>query len=146
MDHRLLFAAVLVKIYAALWPAIFLFLGSYTDWFYWLVVFPGALIVTSSLLSGFGIVSKGKVTLDWLIVLAVLSLMVFFSTLISLFFYYGLYNYGAEGCPPIIVSYKCTIVQAANYVDLYMLLTLLVSAATFFPALRSYLKPNTSHF
>ena len=146
MDQRLLFPAVLIEIYAGLWPAVFLFLGSYADWFTWLVLFQGLLLVTSSLLTGFGIVSKGKVTLDWLIVLAVLSLIVLLSTLASLFFYYGYYNEAALTCPPIIVSYKCTIIQAANYVDLYMLLTLLGSAATFFPALWSYLKPTTSHF
>ena len=137
---------MLVEIFVALWPAVFLFLGPYAEWFSWLVVIPGVLIVASSLLTGLGIFSKGKVTLDWLIVLAVLSLTVFVSTLISLFFYYGLYNYGAEGCPPIIVSYKCTIVQAAGYVDLYVLLALLVSTATFIAALMKYAKPATSSF
>ena len=134
----------MVENFVALWPTPFLFLGSYNDWFSWLVVLPAALLVVSSGLTVLGTARKGKVTLDWLIVLMVLSMTVMVSTWISLFFYYGFYNYAAETCPPIIISYKCTIVQAASYVDLYVLLALVLSIATFITVFRKYTKPTTS--
>jgi hypothetical protein len=133
----------MVENFVALWPTPFLFLGSYNDWFSWLVVLPVALLVAGSGLTVLGTARKGKVTLDWLIVLMVLSVTVMVSTWISLFFYYGFYNYAAETCPPIIVSYKCTIVQAAGYVDLYTLLALGLSIATLILAFRKYAKPAT---
>ena len=140
-DHRLLYPAIAVENFVAFWPTIFLFLGSYSDWFSWLAVYPAALLVAGSVLTTLGLVRKGKVTQDMLILLIVFSALPVVGTLISLFFYYGFYNYAAETCPPIIVSYKCTIVQAASYVDLYTLLALGLSIATLIAAFRKYSKP-----
>jgi hypothetical protein len=140
----LLFPALAVENFVTLWPAIFLFLGSYSDWFSWLAVYPAVLLVAGSVLTTLGLVRRGKVTQDMLILLIVFSALPVVGTLISLFFYYGFYNYAAETCPPIIVSYKCTIVQAAGYVDLYVLLALAVPIATFIAAFRRYAKPATS--
>jgi hypothetical protein len=144
MDYRLLFPALAVENFVALWPTIFLFLGSYSDWFSWLAVYPAVLLVAGSVLTTLGLVRKGKVTQDMLILLIVFSVLPVVGSMISLFFYYGFYNYAAEDCPPIIVSDKCTIVQAAGYVDLYVLLALGVSIATFITAFRKYTKPATS--
>jgi hypothetical protein len=129
-----------------LWPAIFLFLGSYTDWFTWLAVYPAVLLVAGSILTILGLVRKGKLTQDMLILLIVFSALPVLGTLISLFFYYGFYEeyYTMATCPANIASYKCTIVQAAGYVDLYVLLALGVSIATLIAALWRYTRPATS--
>jgi hypothetical protein len=80
-----------------------------------------------------------------LILLIVFGVLPVVGTLISLFFYYGFYEeYLTAGtCLPHIASYKCTIVQAAGYVDLYVLLALGVSIATFIAAFRRYTRPAT---
>jgi uncharacterized membrane protein YwzB len=146
MDYRLLFPALAVENFVALWPAIFLFLGSYSDWFSWLAVYPAVLLVAGSVLTTLGLVRKGKVSQDMLILLIVFSALPVVGNMISLFFYYGFYEeyYTMETCPPNITSYKCTIVHAAGYVDLYVLLALGVSIATFIAAFRKYSKFYTS--
>jgi hypothetical protein len=81
-----------------------------------------------------------------------MTLLIIFSalpvvgTLISLFFYYGFYEeyYTMNTCRPNIASYKCTIVQAAGYVDLYVLLALGVSIATLIASFWRYARPATS--
>ena len=125
--------------YVTIWPTIFLFAGSYDNWFSWLVVYPAALLIAGSGLTVLAIGKKRKIPEE------VLDLLVFFSatpvlgTLISLFFYYGFYEeYAFETCPPI--SYKCTIVLGAGYVELYVLLALAVSTVTFIAAFRKSLK------
>jgi len=125
-DQRLLYPALAAENFVAFWPTIFLFLGSYSDWFPWLAVYPAILLVAGSVLTTLGLVRNGRVTQDMLILLTIFSALPVVGTMISLFFYYGFYNYAAETCPPIIASYKCTIVQAAGYVDLYVLLALVL--------------------
>lgn len=81
-----------------------------------------------------------------LILLIVFSGLPVVGTVISLFFYYGFYEeyYTMATCPPNTASYKCTIVQAAGYVDLYVLLALGVSIATLIASFCRYARPATS--
>ncbi|HVH14458.1 MAG TPA: hypothetical protein VNA15_01905 [Candidatus Angelobacter sp.] len=130
--------------YVTLWPTIFLFLGSYDNWFSWLVVYPAALLVAGSSLTVLGIARKRNVTPE------VLDLLIFFSalpvvgTLISLFFYYGFYEEYLVECPDSGVFYKCIVVLAAGYVELYVLLALAVSTVAFIAAFRKSIKPTSS--
>lgn len=126
-----------------MWPTIFLFLGSYGDWFSWLVVYPAALLVAGSSLTVPGIARKRNVTPEALDLLVFFSALPVVGTLISLFFYYGFYEEYLAECQPIIVSYKCTIVQGSGYVELYVLLALAVSTVTFIMALQKSVKPAT---
>ena len=140
MDDRILFLAAAVLNYVTLWPTIFLFLGSYDNWFSWLVVYPVALLIAGSGLTGLGIARKRKITEE------VLDLLVFFSatpvvgTLISLFWYPGFYEEYLGECPGTGVSNKCIVVWASGYVELYVLLALAVSTVTFILAFRKSLK------
>lgn len=137
---RVLFPAAAVLNYVTLWPTIFLFLGSYDNWFPWLVIYPVALLIACASLTGLGIARKRKITEE------VLDLLVFFSatpvvgTLISLFFYYGFYEEYLVECPGTGLSNKCIVVMASGYVELYVLLALAVSTITFILAFRKSLK------
>ena len=83
-----------------------------------------------------------------LILLTVFSALPVVGTLISLFFYYGFYEeyFAMVTCPPNIASYKCTIVQAAGYVDLYVLIALGLSIATSIASFWRYARPAKEQF
>lgn len=144
MDYRLLLSALTVENVVAAWPAIFLILGFYSDWFLFLVVLPVAVVITSSGLVAVGIARKGKITwklLNWLIIVSVLPIV---GTLISLFFFFGLYNWAAEdrlfpsSCQGSFDVFKCIIVQGSGYVDLYLLGVVIVAIVAFISLLPKY--------
>ena len=148
MDNRLLFAALTVENFVALWPSIFLALGSYDNWLVFLVMLPAALVGASSSLAVVGI-AKRRIsswrTLNWLMILSVLPIA---WTLISLFFYNGSYDWAVQDCAPLplypslvtLAPFKCIIVQGTVYVDLYLLPVLIAAISIFVSILPQYVK------